>query len=76
MIELAEMVKKVVNPKVEISFVANTEDDPSRRKPDITKAKTLLGWEPKVKLEDGLRMMVKDFSKRLHLEEGETTPKK
>jgi UDP-glucuronate decarboxylase len=76
MIELAEMVKKVVNPKVEISFVTNTADDPSRRKPDITKAKTLLGWEPKVKLEDGLRMMVKDFRKRLHLEDGETTPKK
>lgn len=74
MIELAEMVKKVVNPKVEIMFVENTSDDPSRRKPDITKAKTMLGWEPRIKLEDGLKMMVDDFKTRLHLENG--TPRK
>jgi nucleoside-diphosphate-sugar epimerase len=32
----------------QLVFVENTADDPSRRKPDITKAKTLLGWQPKV----------------------------
>ena len=48
MIELAEMVKKVVNPKAELVWLENTADDPSRRRPDITKVKTLLGWEPKV----------------------------
>jgi UDP-glucuronate decarboxylase len=48
MIELAEMVKKVVNPKAELVWLENTADDPSRRRPDITKVKSLLGWEPKV----------------------------
>jgi UDP-glucuronate decarboxylase len=67
MIELANMVKEVVNPNAEIVFQENTSDDPGRRKPDITKAKTLLGWEPKVPLRDGLKLMVDDFSKRLHV---------
>lgn len=63
--ELADMVIKVVNPKATITYKENTADDPSRRKPDITKARELLGWEPTVKLEDGLKLMVDDFSKRL-----------
>ena len=65
MLELAEIVREVVNPKVEIIFVENTADDPSRRKPDITKAKTLLGWEPKVPLRQGLLPMIDDFKVRL-----------
>lgn len=63
--ELADMVIKVVNPQATITYKENTADDPSRRKPDITKARELLGWEPTVKLEDGLKLMVDDFSKRL-----------
>jgi len=69
MLELAEIVREMVNPDVEISFVENTADDPSRRRPDITKAKTFLGWEPKVALRDGLKPMVEDFRKRLKLSE-------
>jgi UDP-glucuronate decarboxylase len=45
----------------QISFVENTSDDPSRRRPDITKIKTTLGWEPKVPLREGLLLMVDDF---------------
>ncbi|KAK8502089.1 hypothetical protein V6N13_038600 [Hibiscus sabdariffa] len=63
MIELAEAVKE--NPEVKISMVENTPDDPRQRKPDITKAKELLGWEPKVKLRDGLPLMEEDFRLRL-----------
>lgn len=69
MLELANVVREIVNPDVEISFVENTSDDPSRRKPDITKAKKLLGWEPKIPLREGLLPMVDDFKKRLELSE-------
>ena len=46
-------------------FKENTSDDPGRRKPDISKAKKLLGWEPKVPLSEGLKLMMGDFKKRL-----------
>ncbi|KAK9283979.1 hypothetical protein L1049_012237 [Liquidambar formosana] len=65
MIELAENVKELINPEVEITMVENTPDDPRQRKPDITKAKELLGWEPKIKLRDGLPLMEEDFRLRL-----------
>ncbi|KAK8514945.1 hypothetical protein V6N12_001110 [Hibiscus sabdariffa] len=55
----------LINPEVKISMVENTPDDPRQRKPDITKAKELLGWEPKVKLRDGLPLMEEDFRLRL-----------
>ena len=50
MSELAEVVKSIIDPDAKIEFRENTADDPGRRKPDITKAKELLGWEPKVTL--------------------------
>merc|ERR1712070_903540 len=65
MLELAKLVQEKVNPDVQIVYRENTSDDPGRRKPDITKAKTILGWEPKVLLKDGLLMMVDDFTKRV-----------
>ncbi|GBF94926.1 UDP-glucuronic acid decarboxylase [Raphidocelis subcapitata] len=68
MLELAEVVREVVNPKAEIVFRPNTADDPSRRKPDISKMRTAFGWEPRVKLRDGLQRMVADFKARLHVD--------
>ncbi|KAK0593023.1 hypothetical protein LWI29_029339 [Acer saccharum] len=65
MLELAETVKELINPEVEIAMVENTPDDPRQRKPVITKANELLGWEPKVKLRDGLPLMEEDFRLRL-----------
>jgi len=65
MVELAETVKELINPEVEIAMVENTPDDPRQRKPIITKAKELLGWEPTVKLRDGLPLMEDDFRTRL-----------
>ncbi|KAH9703113.1 NAD(P)-bd dom domain-containing protein [Citrus sinensis] len=62
MLELAE---NLINPNVEITMVENTPDDPRQRKPDITKATELLGWEPKIKLRDGLPLMEDDFRLRL-----------
>mmetsp|Transcript_3364 Transcript_3364/g.6142 ORF Transcript_3364/g.6142 Transcript_3364/m.6142 type:complete len:336 (-) Transcript_3364:162-1169(-) len=65
MLELANVVKEVVNPSTEIVFMENTSDDPSRRQPDISKAKAHLDWEPTVPLKEGLRKMVDDFMVRL-----------
>lgn len=56
---------QLINPDVEITMVENTPDDPRQRKPDISKAKELLGWEPKIKLRDGLPLMEDDFRQRL-----------
>ena len=56
---------QIINPKVEIITVENTPDDPCWKKPDIGKAKQLLGWEPKIKLRDGVRFTEEDFRQRL-----------
>ena len=56
---------QLFNPDVEIKMVENTPDDPRQRKPDIAKVKELLGWEPKVKLRDGLPFMEEDIRLRL-----------
>ncbi|XP_047336401.1 UDP-glucuronic acid decarboxylase 4-like [Impatiens glandulifera] len=65
MIELAKVVQETIDPNAKIEFRPNTEDDPHKRKPDITRAKKLLGWEPNVPLRDGLPLMVSDFQKRI-----------
>lgn len=68
MLELANLVKEVINPKAQITYQENTADDPSRRRPDITKMRNKYGWEPKVQLKDGLQRMVEDFKRRLHVQ--------
>ena len=65
--ELADIVKDIIDRDAKIEFRDNTADDPGRRKPDITKAKELLGWEPKVMLRQGLPKMIQDFRTRLAL---------
>lgn len=55
----------MINPNVKIITVDNTPDDPRQRKPNIAKANELLGWEPKIKLRDGIPLMEEDFRKRL-----------
>ncbi|KAM0850263.1 hypothetical protein ACQ4PT_053200 [Festuca glaucescens] len=65
MLELAKVVQDTIDPNARIEFRENTQDDPHKRKPDITKAKELLGWEPKIPLRDGLPLMVTDFRKRI-----------
>ncbi|CAI0472559.1 unnamed protein product [Linum tenue] len=65
MLELAEVVKTVIDPSASIEFRPNTADDPHKRKPDIGRAKELLNWEPKISLKDGLPLMVSDFRNRI-----------
>jgi len=54
MLELAELVCEVAGIKPDIVFEPLPEGDPTRRKPDITRAQHLLGWEPKIELREGL----------------------
>jgi len=54
-LELVQLVKRLTDSSSEIVFRPLPVDDPCRRRPDISKAKALLDWEPKVPLEDGLR---------------------
>jgi dTDP-glucose 4,6-dehydratase len=56
--ELAETVVRVTGSKSEIVYEALPVDDPQVRQPDITRARQLLGWEPQVELEEGLRKML------------------
>ncbi len=63
-LELAELIKEMTNSSSEIVFKELPKDDPPRRKPDITKAKMLLGWEPKVGLEEGLLKMIEWFKEK------------
>lgn len=65
MLELAEVVKETIDSSATIEYKPNTADDPHMRKPDITKAKELLNWEPKVPLREGLPLMVSDFRNRI-----------
>jgi UDP-glucuronate decarboxylase len=64
-LQLAQAVQSMINPDAEIIFKPLPQDDPQRRRPDITKAKTLLGWQPTVPLQEGLKLTVEDFRKRV-----------
>ena len=57
-LELAETVIKLTGSKSEIVFQALPVDDPQVRQPDITRAKQVLGWQPEVELDEGLRRML------------------
>ena len=61
MLQFAEQIIKATKSKSKIVFKPLPQDDPKQRKPDITKAKKLLKWEPKVKLADGLKDTIKYF---------------
>nr|AGK44134.1 UDP-glucuronate decarboxylase protein 1 [Populus tomentosa] len=65
MLELAEVVKETIDSSATIEFKPNTADDPHKRKPDISKAKELLNWEPRISLREGLPLMVNDFRNRI-----------
>jgi dTDP-glucose 4,6-dehydratase len=61
-------VLKITGSKSQIRYEPLPLDDPKQRRPDITKARTLLGWEPKTDLETGLRMSL-DYFKKVTFEE-------
>ena len=62
-LDCAQMVLKVTGSNSRISYQDLPQDDPKQRRPDITKARQLLGWEPKIDLEAGLRLSLDYFKK-------------
>jgi dTDP-glucose 4,6-dehydratase len=60
-LECAQKVIAVTGSKSEIKFEALPQDDPKQRRPDISKARRLLGWEPKIDLETGLKLSLDYF---------------
>lgn len=60
-LDIAELIKTLTNSKSEIVFEDLPEDDPKARKPDITRAKKVLGWEPKVPTDEGLQKTIDYF---------------
>ncbi len=66
-LQMAETIVRVTGSKSRIIFQPLPEDDPKVRQPDITKAKSLLGWEPRVGLEDGLANTLGYFRQKLGL---------
>jgi UDP-glucuronate decarboxylase len=65
MLQLAEKVIAATNSKSKIIFQELPQDDPKQRKPDITKAKAALGWNPEVDLDQGLKSTVQEFLSRM-----------
>jgi dTDP-glucose 4,6-dehydratase len=61
MLEFAERIRQLMGSKLPIVFEPLPDDDPKKRRPDITKAKRVLGWEPKVNLANGLGETVEYF---------------
>src|SRR5579859_79967 len=64
-LECAEAVLEVTDSKSELRFEPLPQDDPTRRKPDISKAKEVLDWEPKISLREGLKMSLDFFKSKL-----------
>ena len=62
-LECANMILKVTGSKSRICYEPLPQDDPKQRRPDISKARTLLRWEPKIDLETGLRLSLDYFKK-------------
>lgn len=63
-LEFAERIRCLMGSKLDLIYEPLPEDDPRKRRPDISKAKQLLEWEPKVALEDGLRATIEYFKRQ------------
>ena len=66
-LELANIARKLTGSKSEIIFKPLPEGDPKRRRPDITRAKEILKWEPKISLEEGLMKMIEYYKSILQI---------
>ncbi len=69
-LEFAELVNRLTGNRAGLTFKPLPQDDPKVRRPDISKARKVLGWEPQIPLEEGLRRTLPWFRQKLGLEEG------
>jgi dTDP-glucose 4,6-dehydratase len=68
-LEFAERIRSLLGSDVPVVFKPLPQDDPKQRRPDISKAKRLLGWEPKINLDEGLRLTLEFFRKQVAAEQ-------
>ena len=64
--ELAKKIINILNPKTKITFKKLPENDPKVRRPDISLAKSILNWEPKIDLNKGLKLTIDYYNKLYH----------
>jgi nucleoside-diphosphate-sugar epimerase len=64
-LDFAKLIKKLAGSDVEIIHKPLPTDDPKSRRPDLTRARSILKWEPQVSLEDGLRRTIEFFRKHI-----------
>ena len=69
-LECAHLVLKVTGSKSPITYAPLPQDDPRQRRPDISQAREKLGWEPKIHLEEGLRLSMSYFQRAIEIEAG------
>ena len=62
-IELANIIKNIINPNLELIYKPLPEDDPSNRRPDISKARKHLQWQPKINFDKGIHLTIDWFKK-------------
>jgi dTDP-glucose 4,6-dehydratase len=69
-LEFAHLVQELTGSRSELVFEPLPQDDPKQRRPDITKARTRLGWEPQVALRDGLAATLEYFQTKVDALDG------
>jgi dTDP-glucose 4,6-dehydratase len=69
-LEFAQAINRIVGNQTGIQYVpdARSERDPQRRQPDITRAGSILGWEPRIEIEEGIRKTIPYFKQKLGLQ--------
>lgn len=72
-LQFAQLIKELVGSNSTIQHLPSTEDDPKKRKPDISIAQAKIGWKPVVEVKDGIRKTIEYFKNEL-IEMGEVTP--
>ena len=66
-LELAMKIRELINPSLEFKFNPMPQDDPLQRQPNIEKAKKELNWQPKINLDEGIKLTI-DWFKGISLQ--------